>query len=131
MTFSVVPKSRTFITDVTSFLCVKMHFFVKIMRFISSEMAPILLFWMKVNWIKSVSREYSYDEEYLEEFNKRKISKYFLTPAVLPRYRLDPKSFGILYKLTLQKIIMNFITSHFFQLTFFQIWLCLTKFSYI
>ena len=41
--------------------------------------------------IKSVSWEYSYDEEYLEESNKGKNLKHSLSIAVFPRNRLDPK----------------------------------------
>ena len=49
------------------------------------------------SWIKSVSWEYSYVEEYLEEFDIRKILKCSFLLAVLPRNRLDPKSFGNFY----------------------------------
>ena len=42
------------------------------------------------NWIKSVSWEYSCDEEYLEEFDQEKFLTYSLLLAVLPRNRLDP-----------------------------------------
>ena len=48
--------------------------------------------------IKSVSWEYSCDEEYLEEFNKGKISKYCLLLAVLPQNRLDPDIFSPILK---------------------------------
>ena len=40
--------------------------------------------------IKSVSWEYSCDEEYLEEFDKGKILKYSLLLAALPWNLLDP-----------------------------------------
>ena len=42
------------------------------------------------NWIKSVSWEYSCDDEYLEEFDKGKVLEYSLLLATLPRNRLDP-----------------------------------------
>ena len=42
-------------------------------------------------WINSLLWEYSYDEEYLDEFNKGKNLKYFLLLSALPRNRLDPK----------------------------------------
>ena len=45
----------------------------------------------KGDWIKSVSLEYSCDEEYFEEFDKGKMLKYSLLVAVLPQNRLDPK----------------------------------------
>ena len=52
-------------------------------------------------YIRSVSWEYSCDEEHFEEFDKGKILKYSLLQAVLPRNRLDPNSVcGIMtYKL--------------------------------
>ena len=42
--------------------------------------------------IKSVSWGYSWDGEYLEEFNKGKLLKCSILLAVLKRNRLDPKS---------------------------------------
>ena len=47
---------------------------------------------MKICWIKSVSWEYSCDQEYFEEFNTGKLLKYSLPIAVLPGHRLDPLS---------------------------------------
>ena len=44
--------------------------------------------------IKSVPWKYSCYEEYLEEFNKGKILKYFLLLAELPRNRLGQNSFS-------------------------------------
>ena len=58
-------------------------------------------------WIKSVSWEYSCDEEYLEEFNKGKILKYPSLLAALTRNRLDPiflQIFKVLMFLTLCNI---------------------------
>ena len=46
----------------------------------------------KNNGSKSVSWEYSYDDEYLEEFVMGRISTYSLFPTVLPRTRLDPNN---------------------------------------
>ena len=45
---------------------------------------------MQTYWIKSVSEEYTCDEEYLEEFNKGIILKYPFLQAVLPWNRHDP-----------------------------------------
>ena len=42
------------------------------------------------NRIKSVSLEYSCDDEYLEEFDKGKVLEYSLLLATLPRNRPDP-----------------------------------------
>ena len=42
--------------------------------------------------IKSVSWEYSCDEEYVEDFDTGNILKYSLSLAVLTRNRLDPIS---------------------------------------
>ena len=44
---------------------------------------------------KSVSWEYSYHEEYLEEFNEEKILKYSLLLAVFPQNLLDPGFLGV------------------------------------
>ena len=55
----------------------------------------VLNYWLFLRFrirIKYVLWEYSCDEEYLEEFNKGKIIKYFLLLAVLPQNRLDPSN---------------------------------------